>query len=100
MTGIELKADFKQAAIKSDKTVLTFELSTLYSSLLPDIAKLAGKTVFLQIDSEQQELPIDAEYEEQDALPLDEEQEEIEDVECEYDFEAPALPEAPEEQGE
>ena len=62
MSTIEVKASFKNINIK-DKTVLQFELSPRFLDQLPELTKMANTSVFLSIESEQQELPIDVEEE-------------------------------------
>lgn len=94
MPSIEVKADFKAINIK-DKTVMQFELSPYSLSHIPDLTKLVGRVLFLKLDDEQQELPIEeveAEYE-QPEIPVDDVPEE-EPYEVEYpELPEPALPE-------
>lgn len=81
MSTIEVKASFKNINIK-DKTVLQFELSPRFLDQLPELTKMANTSVFLSIESEQQELPIDVEEEfEQPTIPEDDVEEEFEMLE-------------------
>lgn len=81
MSTIEVKASFKNINIK-DKTVLQFELSPRLLDQLPELTKMANTSVFLSIESEQQELPIDVEEEfEQPTIPEDDVEEEFEMLE-------------------
>lgn len=81
MSTIEVKASFKNINIK-DKTVLQFELSPRFLDQLPELTKMANTSVFLSIESEQQELPIDVEEDfEQPTIPEDDVEEEFEMLE-------------------
>lgn len=81
MSTIEVKASFKNINIK-DKTVLQFELSPRFLDQLPELTKMANTSVFLSIESEQQELPIDVEEEfEQPTIPEDDVEEDFEMLE-------------------
>lgn len=81
MSTIEVKAAFKNINIK-DKTVLQFELSPRFLDQLPELTKMANTSVFLSIESEQQELPIDVEEDfEQPTIPEDDVEEEFEMLE-------------------
>lgn len=81
MSTIEVKASFKNINIK-DKTVLQFELSPRFLDQLPELTKMANTSVFLSIESEQQELPIDVEEEfEQPTIPEDDVKEDFEMLE-------------------
>lgn len=66
-----IKAHFKQATVKGGVAVLQLEVLTDAAGAF-DVIKQAGRTVILTIESEQQELDFDAEYE-VEPLPLDEE---------------------------
>lgn len=66
-----IKAHFKQATVKGGVTVLQLEVLTDAAGAF-DVINQAGRTVILTIESEQQELDFDAEYE-AEPLPLDEE---------------------------
>lgn len=66
-----IKAHFKQATVKGGVAVLQLEVLTDAAGAF-DVIKQAGRTVILTIESEQQELDFDAEYE-AEPLPLDEE---------------------------
>lgn len=66
-----IKAHFKQATVKGGVAVLQLEVLTDAAGAF-DVIKQAGRTVILTIESEQQELDIEAEYE-AEPLPLDEE---------------------------
>ena len=66
-----IKAHFKQATVKGGIAVLQLEVLTDAAGAF-DVIKQAGRTVILTIESEQQELDFDAEYE-AEPLPLDEE---------------------------
>ncbi len=81
MSTIEVKASFKNINIK-DKTVLQFELSPRFLDQLPELTKMANTSVFLSIESEQQELPIDVEEDfEQPTIPEDDVEEDFEMLE-------------------
>ena len=66
-----IKAHFKQATVKGGVAVLQLEVLTDAAGAF-DVIKQAGRTVILTIESEQQELDFEAEYE-AEPLPLDEE---------------------------
>lgn len=66
-----IKAHFKQATVKGGVAVLQLEVLTDAAGAF-DVIKQAVRTVILTIESEQQELDFDAEYE-AEPLPLDEE---------------------------
>lgn len=66
-----IKAHFKQATVKGGVAVLQLEVLTDAAGAF-DVIKQAERTVILTIESEQQELDFDAEYE-AEPLPLDEE---------------------------
>lgn len=66
-----IKAHFKQATVKGGVAVLQLEVLTDAAGAF-DVIKQAGRTVILTIESEQQELDFDAEYQ-VEPLPLDEE---------------------------
>lgn len=66
-----IKAHFKQATVKGGVAVLQLEVLTDAAGAF-DVIKQAGRTVIVTIESEQQELDFDAEYE-AEPLPLDEE---------------------------
>lgn len=66
-----IKAHFKQATVKGGVAVLQQEVLTDAAGAF-NVIKQAGRTVILTIESEQQELDFDAEYE-AEPLPLDEE---------------------------
>lgn len=66
-----IKAHFKQATVKGGVAVLQLEVLTDAAGAF-DVIKQAGRTVILTIESEQQELDFDAEYE-AEPLPLGEE---------------------------
>ncbi|OFK25065.1 hypothetical protein [Olsenella sp. HMSC062G07] len=53
-----IKAQFKQATVKGGVTNMQFEAVTESKGVF-DAIKLSGGIVFLTIESEQQELPID-----------------------------------------
>lgn len=66
-----IKAHFKQATVKGGVAVLQLEVLTDAEGAF-DVIRQAGRTVILTIESEQQELDFEAEYE-AEPLPLDEE---------------------------
>lgn len=66
-----IKAHFKQATVKGGVAVLQLEVLTDAAGAF-DVIKQEGRTVILTIESEQQELDFEAEYE-AEPLPLDEE---------------------------
>lgn len=71
MSATTIKANFKQATVKGGVAVLQLEVLTDAAGAF-DVIKQAGRTVVVTIESEQQELDFDAEYE-AEPLPLDEE---------------------------
>lgn len=73
MSSTTIKAHFKQATVNGGVAVLKLEVLTDAAGAF-DVIKQAGRTVVLTIESEQQELDLDAcdEYE-VEPLPLDEE---------------------------
>lgn len=71
MSATTIKAHFKQATVKGGVAVLQLEVLTDAAGAF-DVIKQAGRTVVVTIESEQQELDFDAEYE-AEPLPLDEE---------------------------
>lgn len=73
MSATTIKAHFKQYTGKGGAATLQFEVLTSASGFY-DAIKLAGQTVVLTIETEQQELDLDAcdEYE-AEPLPFDEE---------------------------
>ena len=73
MSATTIKAHFKQYTGKGGNATLQFEVLTSASGFY-DAIKLAGQTVVLTIETEQQELDLDAcdEYE-VEPLPLDDE---------------------------
>lgn len=73
MSATTIKAHFKQATVKGGVAVLQLEVLTDATGAF-DVIKQAGRTVVLTIESEQQELDLDAcdEYE-VESLPLDDE---------------------------
>ena len=71
MSATTIKAHFKQATVKGGVAVLQPEVLTDAAGAF-DVIKQAGRTVVVTIESEQQELDFDAEYE-AEPLPLDEE---------------------------
>lgn len=81
--NLKIKADFKAANIKESGCVMQFELAPSCLAALPQLVGFTGKTVFLEIDTWQDELPLDLETEQ-------------EDIQAEY--EPMALPEAREEE--
>lgn len=64
MSATTIKAHFKQATVKGGVAVLQLEVLTDATGAF-DVIKQAGRTVVLTIESEQQELDLDAcdEYE-------------------------------------
>ena len=57
MTHIDgINATFSNLNIKSGKAVLQFELSQTDAKLLPDLAKVTGEPVVLDVSTAQQEL--------------------------------------------
>lgn len=71
MSATTIKAHFKKATVKGGVAVLQLEVLTDAAGAF-DVIKQAGRTVVVTIESEQQELDFDAEYE-AEPLPLDEE---------------------------
>lgn len=71
MSATTIKAHFKQATVNGGVAVLQLEVLTDAAGAF-DVIKQAGRTVVVTIESEQQELDFDAEYE-AEPLPLDEE---------------------------
>lgn len=51
-----INATFTNTNIKSGKTMLTFELAQSDAALLPDLAKITGQPVTLEVSTAQQEL--------------------------------------------
>lgn len=60
---MEIRANFKQTTIKNGLAVLQFEVLQSAKNF-SDVIKLSGKTVVLDIDDEQPELPFDVDVEE------------------------------------
>lgn len=57
MAGITgVNATFSNLNIKSGRAVLQFELAQTDAKLLPDLAKITGKPVVLDVSTSQQEL--------------------------------------------
>lgn len=71
MSATTIKAHFKQATVKGGVAVLQLEVLTDATGAF-DVIKQAGRTVVLTIESEQQELDLDAcdEYE-VEPLPIE-----------------------------
>ncbi len=67
----EIKASFKQATIKAGTATLQFEVLPSAEGFT-EVMKMTGGVVMLTVETEQQELDFDAEYE-AEPLPLDEE---------------------------
>lgn len=63
MEPMEIRANFKQATVKSGTAVLKLEILTSDASAFP-ILKLSGKPVVLTMADIQDELPLD--YDEED----------------------------------
>lgn len=69
MEPMELRANFKQATVKSGTAVLQLEILTSGANAFP-ILKLSGKPVVLTVADIQDELPLDYD-EEGEPLPFD-----------------------------
>lgn len=54
----DIKANFKQATVKAGVAVLQFEVLSSVKGF-NDVLKMAGNTVVLTVQTEQQELPLD-----------------------------------------
>lgn len=73
-----IKANFKELQIKSGTAVMKLEVLPTAKGFT-ELTKMTGHVVFLQVETEQEEIP----FEEQEA-------EEIPFVECEYEQPKPA----------
>lgn len=70
MEPMEIRANFKQATVKSGTAVLQLEILTSDANAFP-IFKLSGKPVVLTVADIQDELPLDYEENEGEPLPFD-----------------------------
>ncbi len=75
---VNIKANFKELQIKSGTAVMKLEMLPTAKGFT-ELTKMTGHAVFLQVETEQEEIP----FEEQEA-------EEIPFVECEYEQPKPA----------
>lgn len=73
-----IKANFKELQIKSGTAVMKLEVLPT-AKVFTELTKMTGHVVFLQVETEQEEIP----FEEQEA-------EEIPFAECEYEQPKPA----------
>lgn len=69
MEPMEIRANFKQATVKSGTAVLQLEILTSDANAFP-VLKLSGKPVVLTVADIQDELPLDCD-EEGESLPFD-----------------------------
>lgn len=70
--NIQIQAQFKNVSVKGVNAVLQFEIVGNELNALPDLVKLVSQRCFVSIESEQMELPIEAEdVEDVDPLPLE-----------------------------
>ena len=73
-----IKASFKELQIKSGTAVMKLEVLPSAKGFT-DLTKMTGQVVFLQVETEQEEIP----FEEQEAEPIPFE-------ECDYEYPKPA----------